>query len=92
MTTLATLLTQTQCSFCDQAKEALDRLAEDFDLQIHVVDVEDAEGQSLAEAAGLVFPPGVFIDGELFSYGRLSERKLRRHLRTRDGQQTRSRS
>lgn len=29
---------------------------------------------------GLLFPPGVLIDGEPFSYGRLSERKLRREL------------
>ena len=30
------------------------------------------------------FPPGVLIDGEAFSYGRLSERKLRRELAARD--------
>ena len=26
------------------------------------------------------FPPGIFVDGEPFSYGRLSEKKLRREL------------
>ena len=34
---------------------------------------------------GLLFPPGVLIDGEPFSYGRLSERKLRRELDRRLG-------
>lgn len=86
MTTSVTLVTQAECTFCDQAKEVLDRLADDFDLRVHVVGVEDAEGKSLAEEARLVFPPGVFVDGDLFSYGRLSERKLRRHLRTRSDQ------
>lgn len=87
MTTLVTLVTQEECSSCDQAKDALHRLAEELDLRVHVVGLDDTEGRSLAERGGLVFPPGVFIDGELFSYGRLSERKLRRHLRTRGDQQ-----
>jgi hypothetical protein len=30
-----------------------------------------------------MFAPGVLVDGEPFSYGRLSERKLRRELRRR---------
>jgi hypothetical protein len=34
-----------------------------------------------------VFPPGVFLNGEPFSYGRLSERKLRRELDRRRNQQ-----
>ncbi|MGH9119880.1 MAG: hypothetical protein ACRD0A_19005 [Acidimicrobiales bacterium] len=34
----------------------------------------------MAAAAGMAFPPGVLLDGEPFSYGRLSERKLRREL------------
>lgn len=36
--------------------------------------------------------PGVFIDGHLFSHARVSERMLRRHLRTRGDQQQPSRS
>ena len=36
--------------------------------------------QRLATQGGLLFPPGILIDGEPFSYGRLSERKLRREL------------
>jgi hypothetical protein len=31
----------------------------------------------------MAFPPAVLIDGEPFSYGRLSERKLRRDLARR---------
>jgi len=35
----------------------------------------------MARAAGIMFPPGILIDGEPFSYGR-SERKLRRALQS----------
>lgn len=28
----------------------------------------------------MLFAPGVLLDGTMFSYGRLSERRLRRHL------------
>ncbi len=31
----------------------------------------------------MLFPPGIFLDGEPFSYGRPSERKLRRELERR---------
>ena len=37
----------------------------------------------MARAAGIMFPPGILIDGEPFSYGRPSERKLRRALQSR---------
>ena len=78
--TRATLLTKEACSLCIQAKEILDRLAGEYDLQIEVVSVETPEGQAVATEAGLQFPPGLLLDGEPFSHGRLSENKLRRAL------------
>jgi hypothetical protein len=44
------------------------------------LDMASPEGQRLAMQGGLLFPPGILIDGKPFSYGRLSERKLRREL------------
>lgn len=79
------VLTQPDCGLCNQAKEALDRVTTDFALRIREVDLASREGEHLAIAAGVVFPPGILLDGELFSYGRLSERKLRRELIRRDG-------
>lgn len=79
------VLTQADCGFCDQAKETLARVAEDFELRISEVDVASSEGEELARRSGVMFPPGVLLDGRLFSYGRLSERKLRRELGKRDG-------
>ncbi|MGW5051424.1 glutaredoxin family protein [Actinokineospora sp. NPDC004072] len=75
-----TLLTQTSCGFCDQAKQVLNRLTSEYPLQVTEIDLSSDEGQRLAASAGVMFPPGVLIDGEPFSFGRLSERKLRRRL------------
>jgi glutaredoxin len=77
------LLTQPDCGFCDDAKTLLDRLADEFPLRISTVDVATARGQQLAAEGAIVFPPGIFLDGEPFSYGRASERKLRKALTQR---------
>jgi hypothetical protein len=79
------LLTQEHCGFCEQAKEILGRLAREYWLSVSMLDMGSPEGQRLAIEGGLLFPPGVLIDGEPFSYGRLSERKLRRELDRRLG-------
>jgi hypothetical protein len=44
------------------------------------IDLASHEGRQLAGRAGVLFAPGVLVDGRPFSYGRLSERKLRRTL------------
>ncbi len=77
------LLTQANCASCDQAKEILDRLAVEYSFSVSTVDLGSPEGQALAERGGILFPPGVLLDGGPFSYGRLSERKLRRELEAR---------
>ena len=74
------LLTQDHCKFCDDAKRVLDRVGDDHALDVITVDLASARGQQLAIEGGVMFPPGVFIAGEPFSYGRLSERKLRKEL------------
>ena len=79
------LLTQEHCGFCEQAKEILDRLSREYWLSVSTLDMGSLTGQELAMNGGLLFPPGVLIDGEPFSYGRLSERKLRRELDRRLG-------
>lgn len=77
------LLTQDNCHFCQMAKELLDRLALEYDLSISTLDLNSADGLALAEQHGMLFPPGLFIEGEAFSYGRPSEGKLRRELQQR---------
>ena len=75
-----TILTQTDCASCVQAKEVLSRLALEYPVQVREVGLDTEDGRELAARHGVVFAPGILIDGDLFSYGRLSEKKLRRHL------------
>lgn len=75
-----TLLTQSCCAFCDHAKEVLSRVGQDYPLRITEIDLASEEGQLLAARASVLFAPGVLVEGESFSFGRLSERKLRRTL------------
>jgi len=74
------LLTQEHCGFCEQARDILERLSREYGLAVSTLDMHSAQGQELAIRGGLLFPPAIFIEGEPFSYGRLSERKLRREL------------
>lgn len=79
------LITQDECAFCDRAKEILARLSSEYPLSVVSMDLNSGEGQILAERGGILFPPGIFLDRQAFSYGRPSERKLRRELERRLG-------
>lgn len=75
-----TILTQDSCAFCDQAKQILSHLAMDYPLSIQEIGLNTEEGRKLAIQHLVMFAPGILIDGKLFSYGRLSEKKMRFHL------------
>jgi len=79
------LLTQASCGLCDQAKDILHRLTGEYALQITEVELGSEQGRRLAAEHGVLFAPGVLLDGAAFSSGRLSERKLRRALDRRSG-------
>ncbi|MGH2716326.1 MAG: glutaredoxin family protein [Thermoleophilaceae bacterium] len=74
------VLTQEDCDLCERARELLASLSEEYPLSIRALELGTARGRELAASGGFLFPPGVFVDGVPFSYGRLSERKLRREL------------
>jgi glutaredoxin len=74
------ILTQSSCISCQRAKEILSRMEMEFPLNIREVPLQSNEGRILAVRHGVVFAPGILIDGELLSYGRLSENKLRHRL------------
>jgi glutaredoxin len=78
-----TLLTQPGCGLCEVAKAVLARVGDDYPLTVTEVDVRSEHGQRLAADAGVLFAPGVLLDGQPFCYGRLSERRLRRTLQRR---------
>ena len=75
-----TLLTQEDCAYCEHAKKVLAAVGEDHPLKITEIDIRGAEGRALAARAGVMFAPGLLVDGRPFGYGRISERRLRRTL------------
>ena len=74
------ILMQENCGFCDEAKLLFQRLAREFPLVLALKDINSPEGQESALRGGVLFPPGIFIDGEPICYGRPSERGLRRAI------------
>lgn len=85
--TRITLLTQPDCALCEHAKQVLVAVGRDHPLDVTEVDLTGAAGRALAEGAGVMFAPGVLIDDQPFSYGRLSERRLRKALADRPAEQ-----
>ncbi len=80
-----TLITREDCAACEQAKQLLDRLAREYPLAVSTLDVDSPAGQAIAVRGGLLFPPGIFLDGDAFGDGRPSEQKLRREIERRLG-------
>ena len=78
-----TLLTQGDCTLCDHAKTVLDRVRADYAFTVIEIDLRGEQGTALALKAGVMFAPGVLLDGQPFSHGRLSERRLRKALQHR---------
>lgn len=78
-----TLLSAPHCELCDQAKAVLARVGKDVDLEVEELSSETERGRDLMVEHRVAFPPGVLIDGQPFSYGRVSERKLRKELARR---------
>jgi hypothetical protein len=78
--TVVTLLTQEDCALCEHAKQVLARVSADHALQVTEIDLAGERGRALAIEAGVLFAPGILLDGRPFGHGRLSERKLRRAL------------
>jgi hypothetical protein len=78
--TTNTLLTQADCALCEHAKGVLARVGADHPLEVAEINLASEHGRALAARAGVLFAPGVLIDGLPFGYGRLSERRLRRAL------------
>lgn len=77
---VVTLLTQEDCRLCEHAKEVLGRVGQDHPLRVEEIELTSDRGRALAAGAGVLFAPGVLVDGRPFSFGRLSERKLRKSL------------
>ena len=78
--TVIALLTQADCGLCEHAKTVLGNICRDLPITVKEVDLGSPEGQTLSDGGWVLLAPGVLVDGQPFSYGRLSERRLRRAL------------
>ncbi len=83
MTTVITLLTRPDCALCAHAKRVLDRVGAEHPLRVDEVNLDSSHGQQLAARSGVMFAPGILLDGQPYAFGRLSEKALRRDLSRR---------
>lgn len=74
------LMSTSGCHFCTHAHEVVQRVSGDFPIRVREIDLESVEGAAALRRWRVPFPPIVLVNGQLFGYGRISERKLRRHL------------
>lgn len=81
--TVVTLLTAPDCSLCEHAKTVLGRVGADHPLRVEEIALDTEQGARLATRAGVLFAPGILLDGRPFTFGRLSEKALRRALTRR---------
>lgn len=74
------LLTAPGCRYCLDAEQVLAQLATAFEFHLETLSTEDERGRLLALEHGVLFPPGIFLDGELVQYGRPSAGRVRSRL------------
>jgi len=82
--TAVTVVHAEACHFCDDAEQALALLAEQFALEVSVIEVDSAEGRRLVGAHRPAMNPLVLVDGAYFSAGRLPRKRLTRLLEARN--------
>lgn len=75
-----TILSREDCQFCVMAKELFNRLKDEFRLKIEIIDIDSEEGQRNLTKYRFLFLPGILINDLPFSYGRPSEKKIRKEL------------
>ena len=77
------ILSQDDCSWCDDVKRTITAASMRYLVSMRVIDIGSPEGSAMGMAAGVMFPPAVFIDGRLLGYGHLSERWLSEEIERR---------
>lgn len=79
-TTEVTLLTQADWAHCDHPNRVLSGLGQEFPLRFSEIGLDTDQRRELATRWGIMFAPGILLEGRGFGYGRRSERRLRREL------------
>ncbi len=74
------LVTSPACHLCEMAKDVLGHLSGEYPLRWREIDMASPEGLFIILASRAPYPPVIVLAGEIYGYGRLSEKKLRRDL------------
>lgn len=75
-----TLVDAKDCHYCKLAHDILDDLKARYPIEVEAVDMESARGRDLVARSRVPFPPLLLIEGRYFGHGRISRKKLERHL------------
>lgn len=78
--TAITLVHATACHFCDEAEEVLGELRGRYAIEVALLHAESAAGAALLAEHRPAMYPLVLVDGDYFSCGRLSRKKLVKQL------------
>ena len=78
--TAITLVHSTACHFCDEAEDVLAELGEQYAIDVTLLAAESAAGAALLAEHRPAMYPLVLVDDAYFSNGRLSRKKLVKHL------------
>lgn len=73
------------CHYCDRAHEILEELGSRLPIEITSIQMDSPEGRDLISLHRAPFPPLLFVDGDYFGHGRISKKRLERHLDVRLG-------
>lgn len=77
------VVTGTACHLCDDALAVLEDLGRDYLLEVRSVEATSSEGREIVAARRPPLLPLVLIEDEVFSFGRLPQKKLRKFLERR---------
>jgi hypothetical protein len=77
------LVTAPDCHLCADAKRMLEAFARDWPLVIQEVAWDSPQGRARRDQDGILFPPGLYVSGVYWGYGRLSRGRFRALLRER---------
>ncbi|MEX1207900.1 MAG: hypothetical protein WEE36_04725 [Acidimicrobiia bacterium] len=76
----AVLISAPACHLCHDAAALLATMSGSYPLRVVELDCNSPEGRSVVNRLRTPFLPVLLIDGEYFGHGRISPRKLERHL------------
>ena len=81
MSSRLTLVTATDCHLCDHARSVARRLASNLNIHVNEIAWESPEADHVRRD-GVPFPPALYAGDQLLGYGRISERGIRRRLKS----------